>query len=178
MIGPLSRMLRRFRKSEEGSMVVPFALWTPVFVTLMVSTIEMGTLTIRHSAMERALDQTVRDVRLGTGTSFTHQQLKQSICDLSAVLPDCMRTLHLEMLRLDMRNFNEPDYFPDCVDVAEEATPQRNFEMGESNEVMFLRACYKYVPFSPTGYLGGSMMVDGNGYTAVIATSAFVLEPE
>ena len=178
MIRPLAKSLRRFRDSEDGSMVVPFALWVPVFVGLMVSTIEMGTITIRHSALERAMDQTVRDIRLGTGTNFTHQELKRDICDSAAVLPDCMNTLKLEMIRLDMRNFREPDYFPDCVDVAEQSDDQRNFQQGDSNEVMFLRACYKYDPFSPAGYLGGAMMVDGNGYVALIATTAFVMEPE
>ena len=178
MIRRVNQFLRRFRDREDGSMVVPFALWTPLFVGLMVSTIEMGTVTIRHSALERAMDQAVRDVRLGTGTHFSHNELKQMICDRAAVLPDCMRTMQLEMIRLDMRNFSEPDYYPDCVDVAEEATPQRNYVHGASNEVMFLRACYKYQPFSPVGYLGGTMATDVGGYTALIATSAFVLEPE
>ncbi len=177
MMSLVKSTLRRFARDDEGSMVVPFALWTPFFIMLIVSTIEMGTVTIRHSALERSVDQTVRDLRLGTGTKFTHAELKKSICDKAAVLPNCMNTMHLEMLRLDMRNFDEPDYFPDCVDLAEDATPQRNFTYGAANEMMFLRACYKYDPFSPSGYLGGSMMADGEGYVALIATSAFVQEP-
>ena len=178
MIRPFKNALHRFVRSDEGSMVVPFALWVPVFVGLLVSTIEMGTLTIRHSALERALDQTVRDIRLGTGNDFTHAGLKESICEKAAVLPSCMTTMQLEMVRLDMRNFREPDYFPDCVDVEEDSNDLRNFEQGDSNQVMFLRACYKYDPFSPAGYLGGTMMADGAGYVALIATSAFVQEPE
>ena len=177
MIGFLKNSVRHFLRDDDGSMVVPFALWTPLFIGLMVSSIEMGTLTIRHSALERAMDQTVRELRLGTGTHYSHAELKDMICVKAGVLPNCAGMLHLEMIKMDMRAFNEPDYLPDCVDLAEEATPQRNFQYGASNEVMFLRACYKYDPFSPAGYLGGSMMADDEGNVALIATSAFVQEP-
>lgn len=174
----MPRILRRFVRGQSGSMVIPFALWAPMFMIFMISSVELGLMTIRHSALERALDITVRDVRLGTGTQWDHLSLKESICDQAAVLPACMTTMHLEMIQLDMRNFSEPDYYPDCVDLAEDVTPQRNFVSGQSNQVMFLRACYKYTPFSPAGFLGGAMTVDREGYTALVASSAFVQEPE
>jgi Flp pilus assembly protein TadG len=174
----LAQRLRRFARSEDGSMVIPFALWAPIFVIFMISSFELGLITIRHSALERALDITVREIRLGTGTTWTHQQIKESVCAKAEVLPGCTRTLHLEMVTLDMRNFSPPDYYPDCVDTAKSVTPQRNFTSGASNQVMFLRACYKFQPFSPSGFIGGSMMIDREGYMALIASSAFVLEPE
>ncbi|SPF78269.1 TadE/TadG family type IV pilus assembly protein [Pseudoprimorskyibacter insulae] len=174
----LSTRLRRFARCEDGSMVIPFALWAPLFMVLMISAVELGLVTIRHSELERALDLTVRDVRLGTGTDWDHKTLKESICANSNLLPNCAKTLNLEMLRLDMRNFNEPDYYPDCADIAADTQTQRNFESGGSNDVIFLRACYKYQPFSPSGYLSSYMMVDRNGFTALISSSAFVLEPE
>jgi hypothetical protein len=159
-------------------MVIPFALWSPIFMMIMISTIELGTMTIRHTALERALDLTVRDVRLGTGTEWKHDDLKDSICKYADILPRCQTTMNLEMIKLDMRAFNEPDYYPDCVDISADTQSQRTFQNGEANEVVFLRACYKYEPFTPVGYLGGAMMVDREGYTALIASSAFVLEPE
>lgn len=158
-------------------MAIPFALWAPLFMIFMVSTIEIGTVTIRHTSLERALDQTVRSIRLTTGTHLTHEQLKRSICTLARVLPNCMTTLHLEMITVNMRDFHEPDYYPDCVDVAQDVTPLRNFEFGMANEVMFMRACYLYNPFSPAGYLGGAMTTDVGGNIALVASSAFVQEP-
>lgn len=62
----LSSHLTRFRKEEYGNAVVPFALWMPVFLALILSSIELGTVTIRQTALERAMDDTVRDIRLGT----------------------------------------------------------------------------------------------------------------
>jgi len=168
--------LRSFRESEDGSMVVPFALWMPVFILLIVSSIELGTLTIRHTQLERALDQTVRDVKIGSGAA-THDELKQAICEKTSVLPGCMTTLHLEMIVLDMRNWSTPPAQADCVDISEEVTPQRNFEHGEGGQMMLLRACYKFQPVTPIGSLNASLRTDGNGYSALISTSAFVHEP-
>lgn len=169
--------LRRFRDSEEGSMVVPFALWAPIIIGVVLSTIELGAVTIRHTALERALDETVRDVRLGTGTNFDHDDLKLSICKSAAVLPNCMDTLKLEMVKLNMRDWSTPISSADCVDVAQPVNPLRSFEYGGTNEVMMLRACFKYTPISPAGYMSSSLQADGSGYTAIVATSAFVQEP-
>ncbi|WP_417720314.1 TadE/TadG family type IV pilus assembly protein [Salipiger sp.] len=169
--------LRRFRDSEEGSMVVPFALWTPLFVGLVLSTIELGTLTLRHTVLERALDQTVRSVKLDTGRAYSHEVLKSKICDRAAVLPDCVSKIHLEMIQLDMRAWTEPPHTADCVDTAAEVTPQRTFTYGAGHEMMLLRACYKYRPISPSGYLSSSLPTDDQGYTALVSTTAFVTEP-
>lgn len=173
----LKNPLRRFRDGEDGSMVVPFALWTPVFLGLILSSIELGTVTIRHTALERAVDGTVRDLRLGTGTNFDHASLKAQICQSAAVLPNCADQLHLEMITLDLRAWTQPERTADCVDVGAAANPQRNFEFGRANEMMMLRACYKYKPITPAGNLSSSLAQDEAGFTAIVATSAFVHEP-
>ncbi|APZ53549.1 TadE/TadG family type IV pilus assembly protein [Salipiger abyssi] len=178
MIGFIKNTLRRFRNGEEGSVVVPFALWTPLMVGIALSTIEMGALTIRQTQLERALDQTIREVKLGTGTAYTPEQLKQSICDRANALPDCMNKLQLEMVGLDMRAWVQPPATVDCIDTALEVTPQRTFEAGREHEMMLLRACYKYRPISPTSYLGSTLQTDAQGYTALVSTGTFVHEPQ
>lgn len=175
MIRNLSKLFKGFAKDEQGSMVVPFALWTPVFLGLILSTIELGTVTIRHTALERALDETVREVRLGTISS--HDAIKQSVCDKAAVLPDCMNTMHLEMLPLDLRDWTPPVDSADCRDVSEEVTPNRNFTNGGDMNVMFLRACFKYRPITPAGTLSSSLGKDAEGLTGLVSTAAYVQEP-
>ena len=175
MISKLSAVFRAFAKDEHGSMVVPFALWTPVFLGLILSTIELGTVTIRHTALERALDETVREVRLGQLSS--HDAMKQSICDKAPVLPDCMNTMHLVMLPLDLRAWSAPAASADCRDVSEEVTPNRNFENGGDMNVMFLRACFKYRPITPAGTISSNLAKDAEGLTALVSTSAYVQEP-
>ena len=177
MIGRLAKAFRRFRKCEDGSAVVPFALWTPVMIGIALSTVEVGAMTLRHTQLERALDLTVRDVKLGTGQVYTHAQLKQMICDRTTILGDCSDMLHLEMVGLDMRDWTDPPARVECTDVALDVTPQRNFEFGQEHETMFLRACYKYKPITPVSRIGSPVKTDANGYTGVVSTATFVHEP-
>ena len=126
---------------------------------------------------ERALDQTVREIRIGQGDLNSHAALKERICQAAAVLPSCTEMLHLEMIRLDMRNWSGPRNRADCVDTSEEVTPNRTFEHATENQTMYLRACFKFRPITPAGTLSSSLQKDDAGYTALISTSAFVTEP-
>lgn len=175
MIRLLRSRLQFFTRDDSGSMVIPFALWTPVFLILILSSIELGTVTIRQTALERALDDTVRDIRLGAISD--QAEIKQSICDSAAVLPGCMNTLHLEMISLDMRDWDGIIDAADCADTTLDVTPHRAFQNGGSNEMMLLRACYKYQPITPAGTISSSLAKDTQGYTALVVSTAFVHEP-
>ncbi|MFZ7093213.1 TadE/TadG family type IV pilus assembly protein [Primorskyibacter sp. 2E233] len=177
MISFVKNALKSFARDERGSMVVPFALWTPVFLGLILSGVELGTVTIRQTALERALDDTVRDLRLDVASNVTHDQLKAQICQGAAVLPDCENMLRLEMVSLDMRAWSAPATSADCVDVSQEVNPVRGFYRGGDQAMMLLRACYKYQPITPAGTLSSSLAKDEAGYTAIVATTAFVHEP-
>ncbi len=168
--------LARFLRDETGSMVVPFALWMPVFLVLILSSIELGTVTIRHTALERAVDENVRDLRLGIAPTGA-DALKAAICQSAAVLPNCEQNLQLEMVALDLRNWTAPPAQADCVDTTQTINPQRNFQYGAQQEVMLIRACFKYRPVTPAGTLSSSLATDDEGYTALVATTAFVNEP-
>lgn len=155
MMYTFTRHLQRFARDEHGSMVIPFALWLPFIIGIIITTMELGFMSIRHTTLERALDTTVREVRLGILSNPTHQALKDSICDNGPVLENCDSLLRLEMIRLDMRNWSDPSRRATCVDVAENSNPDITFQTG-SNEMMFLRACYKFRPLTATRWLGGA----------------------
>lgn len=170
--------LRAFLRDEKGSVhTIEFVLWVPLFLILIIATIEMGAMTMRHTQLERSLDDTVRMVRLGTGDDLTHASLKTHICDGASLLADCEATLQLEMIPLDLRSWTNPPTSADCVDTAQSVNPLRHFEAGQDNDLMYLRACYKYQPIAPTGLLAGSFYTDDQGYTRIVSFSAFVQEP-
>ncbi|MCT4611423.1 MAG: pilus assembly protein [Pelagimonas sp.] len=168
--------VQHFRRDESGQVLVPFIIWIPLFLMLIISTIELGTLTVRHTVLERALDQTVREVRL-SNAPINAATLKQKICARAKVLTGCSETLHLEMVALNMRNWSAPNTSADCVDTTQTVTSNRTFDHGVPHEMMMLRACYKYKPLTPAGGLGASLAKDAQGYTALVSTSAFVHEP-
>ncbi|PIE13553.1 MAG: pilus assembly protein TadE [Rhodobacterales bacterium] len=173
----LKHTLRRFAGDEAGNATVEFAILFPLMVTVFLSSIEISINTFRHSMLERGMDMAVRNIRLGTGTPPQHDDIKEMVCNFAGVLPDCENNLRLEMIRVDMRNFVEPRADADCIDNSEEVAPVREFVAGQANEMMFLRACFVFSPVFPGGGLGYYYDKDGAGNAAMVASSAFVQEP-
>lgn len=177
MMRGLRDTLRRFMRREDGSPAVEFVLVFPVMATMIVMTLEVGFITLRQVMLERGLDITVREVRLGTGTSPTHDQIKESICRNALIFRECDRQLFVEMQPTDPRAFSSIDPVTSCTDEEVEARPVRSFTPGQQNELVLLRACVLYEPLFPESLLPRTLKKDANGRPAVIAMSAFVQEP-
>ena len=177
----LLNTIRRFRRAERGNVTVEFALVFPVFIMILTSSIEMGVITIRQTLLERGLDIAMREVRVGTGANYTHDQVGAMICDGAAIFEYCEQNLRLEMVPNDPRNYTR---LPNTVDCAQHSTggnevlnPVRNFAAGQSNELVIVRACMLYDPIFPTSQLALERTTDQNGKSALVAVSAFTQEP-
>ncbi|MFD1508934.1 TadE/TadG family type IV pilus assembly protein [Lacimonas salitolerans] len=173
----LMNRLNRFHRAEDGNATIEFVIMFPIFIALTLAGVEMGIVTMRHVTLERAVDLTVRDIRLGTGTAPQHDEIKDIICDRAAMVPQCKSNLKLEMIRVDPQNFTPPPTVPDCTDQSEEVRPPRQFTNGMDNEIMIMRACAKFQPFFPLSGVGRKLTKDNAGYAAITVTSAFVQEP-
>lgn len=180
MIQFIKKVLR-FRGSEEGNVTVEFALVFPVFMLILTSSIEMGVITIRQTLLERGVDVAMREVRIGTGTSYTHDEIRALICDGAVIFKDCEANLRLEMKPDDVRNYSGLPDTVDCVDQAaggtEVVNPVRDFIVGGSNQLVMVRACMLYDPIFPTSGLALERTTDQNGKSALVAVSAFTQEP-
>ena len=64
-----------------------------------------------------------------------------------------------------------------CVDRAELGPPVLNFNSGLNIELMVLRACALFDPMIPTSGLGKQIPKESGGAYALVATSAYVMEP-
>ncbi|MBY6089502.1 pilus assembly protein [Maritimibacter alkaliphilus] len=177
MMKRLLSPLQRFWRNETGHAIVEFAVMLPLYLTVMLSGVELGIWTLRQTMLERGLDLAVRDLRLATGQATTHDELKDLICTYAGIIEDCSSSLKLEMEPVSMWSFSTLPTTVDCADRAEEVNPVRAFVAGDGNQMMLLRACVKFKPLFPTIGLGKGMAVDGNGDAAMVALSAFVQEP-
>ena len=170
--------LRRFRHEETASATIEFALLAPMMMVLFMSTIELGIFLTRQVMLERGIDIAVRQVRIGAMDPVTHEDLVDAVCDGAGIIPDCRNQLKLEMVRRDLRNWRGFDQRADCIDRADdESQPPRNFEPGMQNELMVLRACSLFDPFFPTTGLGSQLPRQSGGAYAIVAMTAYVVEP-
>ncbi len=173
----MKHFLKRFQKDNAGHASIEFAIMFPVFFFILLSSIELGVMTVRSALLERALDVVVREVRLTTGTAPSHQALKEMLCEETNVVPDCLNNLALEMYLIDPRAWTDISASATCTNRAEEVDPVTSFSNGMDNELMILRACAKFDPmFSEIG-LSSYLERDSSGDSAIVAMSAFVQEP-
>lgn len=177
MIQRLKQCLSRFRRDEAGNPTVEFVLIFPIYLGMMSMSVELGMVTLRHTLLERGLDMAVREVRLGTGTAPTHDEIKTLVCDNAIMISNCEANLRLEMRPADVRAFTALDADVDCTDRSEQANPVRAFAPGQQNQLMLLRACLKYDPLFPEGIMVSALSKDVSGQAAIVSTTSFVQEP-
>lgn len=180
----LVRRPARFARDQRGSATVEFALLAPAFLFLFLSCFESGMLLVRQVMLDRALDLTVREVRLSLidikDHAEMHEALKARMCEMAMASGTCMTDLKLEMQPVDPRAWSMIGAEADCVDRADDASlvpdPEK-FRRGESNQLMVLRACELFDPFFPTVGLG-AQVAGPAGYYGLVSTTAYVIEPE
>ncbi|WP_052245346.1 TadE/TadG family type IV pilus assembly protein [Halocynthiibacter namhaensis] len=186
MIRNFQNLIHRFRTDETGSSTIEFVLWFPLFMSIMLSSVEVGVLMIRQVMLDRAVEITVRDLRLGTVPNMDaanlgdlHNTLKELICERGTVLgAKCESTILLELRVVDQVTWNPLSVAPTCYDVEADQT-ESSLDVGNENELMIIRACVRFDPFFPgTGLVMDLPRHPTTGDYALIATSAFVNEPE
>ncbi len=171
--------LRRKAREEDGATAtIPFVIFLPFFMLLIMSALEMGTLMLRHVMLERALDMSVRDLRLGNWVNPTHAEFKRQVCNRAGVIPDCLNVLLVELRPVSTTTWEPLSAGPICVDRAETIQPVTTFDDGVGDEMMLIRACAKFDPIFPTSGLGFQLPKDNTGAYALVSATAFVNEPD
>lgn len=171
------RYLRRARRAEDGATTIEFLIWFPFFITLVCSSLEAGLMALQHSMLERSLDLTVRDLRIGVLPDPSHNDLKAAVCSRIMIVPGCGSDILLELTAVQTTSWSLPTEAPKCVDHSLEVQPVTTFQPGVQNELVTVRACIKVRPLFPTTGLGLRLPKDPTGMYALTSASAFVNEP-
>jgi hypothetical protein len=180
MINTISKMFTWIRpgwRRENGNSTIEFALLFPAFITLFLIVVETDVMMTRGVMLDRAVDMSMRDLRLGTLNPMTHDNLKSNICAISVVIPDCENVLLLELRPISTTTWEPLTNDVTCVDRTEDIQPVLEFDAGASNEMMLVRVCAVFDPFFPTTGLAAQLNLDDSGAYALVSTSAYVNEP-
>ena len=176
MIIAISRLLRRFRRDQDGIVAVEFVLILPIYFMLFLASFETAMVMMRQVLLDRGMDMAVRIVRLNTHNPPDYDELKTMICQGSALIANCQDNLKLEMWSQDPRGTLKLKAVPDCIDRELQVQPASAYLVGAQNEIMFLRACVQYKPFFPTATIGTAIVNSFGEYT-LVSTSLYVAEP-
>lgn len=178
--------LRRFLRDERGEAVIEFVLVFPIVFTLFAASVESSFYMAKYIMFDRAVDKVVRNLRLGTYGTITHQNLKQKICEngmLISTKAQCMQRMRIWMKPIDTGSFAIGSTTKSCVDKAEDINtgepPPADYETGNDNDIMLIRVCSKEWPMFPT-IMGFSVKMPSDpadGSVQMVVSSVFVNEP-
>lgn len=175
--GRLLRALRRWGREEAGAVTAEFVVVLPLLLMLMFPAIDAGVQATRATLLERALELTVRDIRLGRFQNPTHDAIRAALCTRMRLLAGCEQRLLLELRPVNPVNYAAPTGPAPCINRAAEVQPVTTFNPGVEHEVMLIRACAIVEPVLPTTPWALGMPRDGQGGYQISAVSAFVNEP-
>ncbi|GHA42004.1 hypothetical protein GCM10008927_03070 [Amylibacter ulvae] len=180
----LRNNLKRFWQKEEGTSTLEFIFIFPLFFFMFALAIEGGWFTAQKVFLERAVDISVRNLRLGkirgTAEKDAYDVLKDEICEHAGIVNDCANSMKLEMYQLS------PDESftlgtRDCVERKPEdpdAVPTRTFTMGNFGDVMFVRACIVVDPLFSVTPITPAFELDNSGGFFLSTYTAYAVEPE
>lgn len=178
--------LSHFLRSENGTATIEFVFVIPIVMMIFMASFESSFYMARHVMLERSLDMTMRELRLGMLGAVTHADLKKRICERGVFLgsaADCLKSMKIWLQPIDTISFGMPTTPPTCVDRLQNIDPlldppTAEYARGTANQIMLVRVCLQEDPMFPTTPVGAQLIknsVDG-GYS-IVSSSVFVNEP-
>ncbi|PRY79770.1 Flp pilus assembly protein TadG [Yoonia maritima] len=181
MSSSLTSLFKRLVSDESGVVTVEFVIIFPIFFGFFMMTIESGIIAIRDVMLERGLDVTIRDIRIGTLMDPDAPTLRKNICNAARLIPDCENQLQIAMYVKDPESWTPLPNDVNCIDRSVSNRPATDFTHGDGNQLVVVRACARVNVFFPTSGIGKAIVengsaASGNSY-ALVATSSYVVEP-
>jgi Flp pilus assembly protein TadG len=134
----------KFRRDENGSVAVEFALISPAFFFLVFVIIETGLMFVAEEVLDNSVADVARMVRVGQVQSdgLTKEQFKYLVCKDAEVFLDCQSSDFF----VDIKTYGQ---FADAglgtpVDGDGEFVDEGDYNFGGPNDVVVLRAYYKW----------------------------------
>jgi hypothetical protein len=169
--------LNRFAREEDGTSTIEFLFVFPIIFTTFIAAFESGFYTLRFVMLDRGLDMTVRELRLGIIAAPAMAKIKQSICSKGQLFGDCENALTLDLTPVDTASWVFPSGSTECRDRGLPPKPVVEPNLGVENQIMLIRVCVASNPLFPTAAVAANMVQSSVGDYFVTAVSAFVNEP-
>ncbi len=168
----------RALQSEDGSATVEFVILFPVIFAMFVTSVDFSIQMLRQIFLDRSVDLVMREIRLGANWTRDADQLRAAICANSALTPNCLQTITVEMRPVLPAELAGLDPRAQCVNRAQNIQPVVEFTPGAGQqELMMMRVCTVSNPFIvASGYVFGNPRGPEDDFMSV-SMGIFVNEP-
>lgn len=176
VVGAVCRGARRFFRGEQGGGAIELVLVLPIAMGVFMAAMESALYITRSIMLDRAVDMTVRDLRLGGYANPNADLLKTEICNRVSILPDCRRDIRIEMQAVSTTTWDFPTFAVQCIDREANIVPADVAAPGAQNELMMLRICMRGSAMFPGTGIGDGL-ANNRGRYNLVSVAAFVNEP-
>ena len=176
----MTRLLRfmRFWRRQDGAATVQFVVLVPALMSVLANSIEGCIVLTRSALLDRTLEMSMRDLRLGSSGTLTFDEFRGLVCGNAIGVPDCDNAVRVELRPMTAANIAQMESATECRDRSEPVAPRTEIaEAGSTNDIMLVRLCASYTPSFPGLGIGAVLPKDGNGDYRITALSAYVREP-
>lgn len=159
---------RIFTKDDRGATAMEFALIAPMFIAILVATIEVGVLEVMSSNLDSAVMTASRKIRTGesdrpsSSAEFTNLICASMIDDPN----DCRSRLAISVQK--MADFSS-------AQTAADAAPAGQFDAGGPGDIILVRATYRWPLILPM--YAGNFQLAGPNEALLDARATFRNEP-
>lgn len=181
--------LKKWLSREDGTATIEFVTVIPMAMAILLAAGEASMVSLRQTALDRALDMTVRELRLGKIANPTFADLRTRICNRLSSLDDCAANLTLEMTVRSTSItgiVSVPSLTDLCINRATNIDPVLSLRPGAAdgdpvpggaNDLVLVRACLVQDYFFPTTANQIALEDNAGQEFQLISTTAFVNEP-
>ena len=176
------KSLKRFARNDRGTATLEFCIVFPIIMILFIAVFETAMILIRQVMLERALDNSVRLLRLTDNPAVTASDIRTHICSNTLVLNNCQDVLVVDLREVSQVNYSLPDEDTLCVDSDGVVNPANEFTTAradtDDNELMLIRVCAEVARIVPFSGFGLNLTRDNNDNVHMTSASVFVNEPD
>lgn len=171
----LIRQFRQWLARENGTASVEFVLVMPLAVAVFFAAAESSIVSLRKTFLDSAIEQTVRELRLGTIKSPTWAELQTKICARMRMVDDCENNLLLQFNIVSISGTTLT--LPNTSGICTNSPPPEPPNVGAANQLVLVKACLLQTIVFPTTNATLPVVTAINGKVHLVSTTVFVNEP-
>ena len=174
----MSRSARKLAGDEAGSPAVEFALVFPIFIGVVLATLQAGSIFLAKAFFESGAETAARVVLTNQTSSLTAAQFKTEICSQLTALFNCGQvTVELEPVPAGTTNIGTLlPTFDSHGNLVGTPTVDVGANSGAAGTDMLLVVMYPWPVYG--GPLGLNFSNMGNGKMLMTSTQVFRIEPK
>ena len=166
-------IFKQWKKDQNGSTAVEFALIGIPFIFMVVGIIEMALMFTAQSLLEASTAEASRQIRIGAVQQGGGvDAFEDALCDFAKIIMNCD---DLQYQVESVESFQEAEDLPDASFDDEGNLENQGFDPGGVSDVVLIRIAYKYAVNTPM--MKYILSNQGNSSRLLLSTVVLQTEP-